>query len=129
MPDPWSSTASLDEAIQHRLADVLSTRASDPQQQEMADRYLSDLKLPAGARVVEIGCGTGIVCRRIAEQFPAVEVLGVDPSRVFVSLAREQSKATRENNLTNYASRGLRAVCISHLPLIGSNQGTTLSLH
>lgn len=92
MPDPWSSTGTLDEAMQLRLADVLRLRAEDPQQREMADRYLSELKLGRGAKVLEVGCGVGIVARRIAELHPGCEVLGVDPSPVFVSLAREKSK-------------------------------------
>jgi SAM-dependent methyltransferase len=56
----------------------------------MLDEYLGDLELaPApGERVLEVGCGTGAVARRIVERFDGVDVVGVDPSPAFVEHAR-----------------------------------------
>jgi ubiquinone/menaquinone biosynthesis C-methylase UbiE len=89
MPDPYASIAEADQALQMRLADVLELRAADPQQCEMLRAYLSEIQLPEGADVLEVGCGTGAVTRALA-QMPGVKAaVGVDPSPVFVAKARD----------------------------------------
>jgi ubiquinone/menaquinone biosynthesis C-methylase UbiE len=92
MADPYASIAQADESIQLRLADVLELRAAESQQRAMAEQYLSELQLPDGGRALEVGCGTGAVSRRIAERFVAIDVLGLDPSRIFVEKARQLGK-------------------------------------
>jgi ubiquinone/menaquinone biosynthesis C-methylase UbiE len=89
MPDPYASITEADESIQRRLAEVLELRAADPQQRDMTEQYLSKILLPDGARALEIGCGTGAVSRRIAERFPRIDVVGVDPCRIFLDKARQ----------------------------------------
>ena len=42
-----------------------------------------------GARILEVGCGTGAVTRVLAAWPGVVEAVGVDPSPVFVAKARE----------------------------------------
>jgi|SRR5262245_8114754 len=91
MPDPYATIADTAPSLQERLADVLELRAADPQQQAMLRAYLSELDLPQGAKALEIGCGTGAVCRTLAELLK-LEVTGVDPSSVFVARARELGK-------------------------------------
>jgi ubiquinone/menaquinone biosynthesis C-methylase UbiE len=88
MADPYAAIAQTDPFVQQRLAEVLELRAADPQQRVMLREHLSQLKLPADARALEIGCGTGAVCRAVVELLK-ISVLGVDPSPVFVSKARE----------------------------------------
>jgi ubiquinone/menaquinone biosynthesis C-methylase UbiE len=88
MADPYAAIAQTDPFVQQRLADVLELRAADPQQQMMIRAYLSEISLPKGARALEIGCGTGAVSRAVVELLK-IEVLGVDPSPVFVARARE----------------------------------------
>jgi ubiquinone/menaquinone biosynthesis C-methylase UbiE len=89
MPDVYASIESADEAVQERLAEVLELRAADAGQQSMLDEYLADLPLPDGARVLEVGCGTGAVARTLAVRPGVGEVVGLDPSPVFVRRARE----------------------------------------
>ena len=88
MPDVYASIATADEAVQERLADVLELRAADAAQQAMLEDYLGDLPLPDGARVLEVGCGTGAVARAIAGRPGVGSVVGLDPSPVFVEHAR-----------------------------------------
>jgi SAM-dependent methyltransferase len=38
-----------------------------------------------------VGCGTGAISRRIARRFPEADVVGVDPSSIFIQRARELS--------------------------------------
>ena len=85
MPDVYATIDQAPEALQHQLADVLELRAADAQQRAMLEAYLADVPL-SGARVLEIGCGTGAICRRLARD--AATVLGIDPSPVFVKRAQ-----------------------------------------
>lgn len=88
MPDVYIGIAAADESVQRKIADVLELRAADLQQRAMLEDYLADLPLSRGARVLEIGCGTGAVARTIAG-LPAVgDVVGLDPSPVFIDQAR-----------------------------------------
>jgi SAM-dependent methyltransferase len=88
MPDVWSMVAELDPAAQERLAAVLETRGADPQQQAMRRAFLGDIRFPARARVLEVGCGTGVMSRVLA-RWPGVgSVVGVDPARALLAKAR-----------------------------------------
>ena len=89
MPDVWSMVAELDPAAQERLAAVLETRGADPQQQAMRRAFLSDIRFPAGARVLEVGCGTGVMSRVLARWPEVGSVVGVDPARSLLVKARE----------------------------------------
>lgn len=88
MSDVYAAITEVAPEFQERLVDVLEMRASDPRQQAMWEAYLSGVNFPPAAQVLEIGCGTGAVSRVLA-QWPGVgQVLGVDPSPVFIAKAR-----------------------------------------
>jgi ubiquinone/menaquinone biosynthesis C-methylase UbiE len=88
MPDPYACIADADPSVQARLSEILELRAADPQQQAMLQAYLTELDLSRGARVLEVGCGTGAVSRAIRATL-GVAVVGVDPSPVFIEQARK----------------------------------------
>lgn len=92
MPDVYASIAEADQATQARLAEILEMRAADPQQRAMVEQYLSEIELPKGARALEIGCGPGPVTRRLAGLAEVSEVIGLDPSPVFLEKAWELAK-------------------------------------
>ena len=89
MPDVWASVTELDEIAQERLATVLETRGADPQQREMRRDFLSRVLFPAGAKVLEVGCGTGVLTRVLAQWTNVQSVVGVDPAISLVTKARE----------------------------------------
>lgn len=89
MPDVYATIADADAELQGKLADVLELRAADPRQREMLAAYTASLELPAGAELLEVGCGTGAVCRFLTTLPGAGHVTGVDPSALFVQRARE----------------------------------------
>jgi ubiquinone/menaquinone biosynthesis C-methylase UbiE len=89
MADVYATIAEADEELQERLAGVLELRAADPAQRAMLEEYTADLQLPEAAELLEVGCGTGAICRYLAT-LPGVDrVTGVDPSPLFVERARE----------------------------------------
>ncbi|AJA11770.1 methylase involved in ubiquinone/menaquinone biosynthesis (plasmid) [Sphingopyxis fribergensis] len=60
-------------------------------------RWRSELirRLPpsGGARIVDIGCGTGTLAIAIKQAFPDSEVIGIDPDRPALDLARGKAEA------------------------------------
>ena len=91
--DVYATIAEVDVATQERLAGILELRAADPQQRAMLDAYLSEIEFGPSARVLEIGCGTGSIARVLSRQPGVAQVVGIDPSPVFIAKARELSAA------------------------------------
>lgn len=92
MPDVYTKVAEAAPEILEGLMTALELRAADPQQRAMLHTYLTDAALPQGARVLEVGCGTGAVTRLLATWPGVVETIGVDPSPVFVARARQLAR-------------------------------------
>jgi ubiquinone/menaquinone biosynthesis C-methylase UbiE len=88
MPDVYATITEVEAEVQERLVDVLEMRVSDPRQRAMWEAYLSEIDFPPAAKVLEIGCGTGAVSRILAQWPGVAQVLGVDPSPVFIAKAR-----------------------------------------
>src|SRR5262245_3724949 len=91
MTDPYSAITRTEEALQARLAGLLELRAADPQQRAIRQSYLAELQL-SDARALEVGCGTGAISRTIAELSGIREVVGLDPSAIFLERARELAR-------------------------------------
>lgn len=89
MPDIYTRITEAPAQILAGLMSALELRAADPQQRGMLHTYLTDMTIPEGARVLEVGCGTGAVTRVLATWPGIGEAIGVDPSPVFVAKARE----------------------------------------
>jgi ubiquinone/menaquinone biosynthesis C-methylase UbiE len=89
MPDVWSTVAELDPAVQDRMAAVLETRGADPQQRAMRRTFLTDIDFSDAARVLEVGCGTGVLTRVLAEWPGVGEVIGIDPAASLIDKARD----------------------------------------
>ena len=89
MPDVYATISTADQETQELLAGVLELRAADPQQRDMLRAYTAELGDLQDAEVLEVGCGTGAVCRFLATLPGVRSVLGIDPSPVFIERARE----------------------------------------
>jgi ubiquinone/menaquinone biosynthesis C-methylase UbiE len=67
-----------------RVSDEIATRAA----------YLDLLGLRPGERVLDVGCGSGVVTRDVAARIrPGGRVVGLDPNRAFLVVARELAGA------------------------------------
>jgi cyclopropane fatty-acyl-phospholipid synthase-like methyltransferase len=89
LPDVFATITDAAPEILEGIMSVLELRAANPQQQAMLHTYLTDADIPQGARILEVGCGTGAVTRVLAAWPGVVEAVGVDPSPVFVAKARK----------------------------------------
>lgn len=88
MADVWTTVRDLDQATQERLADVLEKRGADSQQQAMRHAFLREVPFPRDARVLDVGCGTGVLTRVLARWPNVASVVGVDPAPALLEKAR-----------------------------------------
>lgn len=56
---------------------------------QIAPMFLSWLKIPAGRRWLDVGCGTGALCATIVDRCSPSSVAGVEPSEGFLKTAKE----------------------------------------
>jgi SAM-dependent methyltransferase len=93
--DPYARITEQGDDTVAALADRLEVRGRDPRQRWLWSDFLARAGYPPGARVLEVGCGTGIISALIAE-LPAVgETVAVDPSPLFVERARRRAPSVR----------------------------------
>jgi ubiquinone/menaquinone biosynthesis C-methylase UbiE len=85
-----------------KVINRLEFRDTDPTFSGWINTYLAKLPLDRAERVLDVGCGTGVVARRIAmrEEFSG-EVIGLDQGTSLIEAAREiaKRKVTGVNNL------------------------------
>ncbi len=61
-------------------------------------RRFRELKIPAFASVLDVGCGNGLNCIALAKQFPQMRFYGVDYVHEMIDAARQNAK---EHNVAN----------------------------
>ena len=89
VPDVFSDIINAPPEVLEPIVQTLEARAANPKLQAMLESYLGEIALPPGARILEVGSGTGPIARRLARLEGAKQVVGLDPSPVFVAKARE----------------------------------------
>ena len=88
--DPHRFVNELDASATERLVARLENRAKDKVFTRLFDKYVAELRLPASARVLEIGCGAGAMLRALARRADFTgHAVGIDQSPVFVDAARQ----------------------------------------
>lgn len=87
--DPHQFSSELDDESLLQLIGRLERRAEDDVFSRLLDKYLLKLNLNEHSRILEIGCGTGAVLRRLARSGRSFrEAVGIDQSATFVESAR-----------------------------------------
>jgi SAM-dependent methyltransferase len=89
--DPWSVIGQLDDATVAALAERIEVRAADPRQHQLWRDFLARATFPDSARILEVGCGTGVITEMIAELATVAEAVGIDPSEALVARARRRA--------------------------------------
>ncbi len=77
--DRIQSIGTLDTSRKLRFSDRLQ------------NAYTELFRLEEGARILEIGCGTGALCRALKRWYPSAEVVGLDRDDAFIDYARERN--------------------------------------
>lgn len=76
------------------LARLLELRGQKASEIAVRRGFLAFVGVRPGWRVLDLGCGTGVVSRALAERVGRRgRVEGIDPSRVFIREARERARA------------------------------------
>jgi ubiquinone/menaquinone biosynthesis C-methylase UbiE len=87
--DPFGRTDTLDDGTLEALVLRFEARGKHPLFSKMLREYLNAMDIAATARVLDIGCGTGLAARAIARGTGfAGTVTGVDLSSYLVSAAK-----------------------------------------
>lgn len=101
-PDVYLNINEVTGEMIERIIQRLEFRDTDPTFSSWINAYLDKLPLGSAERVLDVGCGTGVVARRIAlrEDFSG-EVIGVDYGANLIAAAHElaERKAPGVNNL------------------------------
>jgi SAM-dependent methyltransferase len=85
----WASDMS--PADRDRLAGMLEAQTRDPFLRKVAERSLELIRVGPGARVLEVGCGVGVLLPALAQLVgPTGKVVGLDYSAALLDKARER---------------------------------------
>jgi ubiquinone/menaquinone biosynthesis C-methylase UbiE len=107
MTDVWATVSDLDEPTQRRMADVLETRGADPQQRAMRHAFLAEIEFPGQTELLEVGCGTGVLTRVLANRVDVQSVVGVDLAPLLLEKARELAADLRDVRFVQSDARAL----------------------
>src|SRR6185436_1048826 len=82
-----------------RLVDTLENMISGGNLENILHATLNAAQLRPGERLVDVGCGSGVLAVLAAEQMaksgqPAGEIVGIDATPGMIDLARERARAT-----------------------------------
>lgn len=91
----WRDTEGLADAKARELAARLEHRARAEDEFSAREEYLTLFGLSPGEHVLDVGCGSGVVTRAIAQRVaPDGKVIGVDASRALLAVAQEHADAS-----------------------------------
>jgi ubiquinone/menaquinone biosynthesis C-methylase UbiE len=97
------------------MASLLERRARSSDETAARAAYLDLLAIGPGERVLEVGCGHGIVMREVARRLgPGGRAVGLDPGRAFLTIAREQADQTDWGKRVELREGDARALASRH---------------
>jgi SAM-dependent methyltransferase len=121
-PDPWRALDAQPNVA--ALIAGLEARGGTPTQTRLRRRFLRFVPVRAGARVLEVGCGSGVVLRDLAALAGRRgHVVGVDTSRAMLAAARRRCRPA-----PRAARIGLRHGDGAHLPFTPGEFDVTLGI-
>lgn len=126
-PDPWRALDAQPNVA--ALIEGMEARGAVPAQARLRRRFLRFVPVRSGDRVLEVGCGSGVVLRDLAALVGRRgRVVGADTSRAMLSAARRLSRPA-----PRAARIELRQCDGAHLPFppaeFDATLGITVILH
>ncbi len=86
--DPYRVTDTLDEGVLDAIATRLEGRGRHPAFVRMMDEYLDAMRIDGAEAVIDLGCGTGVASRRVAQRSGfSGYVTGIDQSPFLIGAA------------------------------------------
>ncbi|MGQ0751221.1 MAG: methyltransferase domain-containing protein [Betaproteobacteria bacterium] len=86
----WRDTAALNDAQAREHAARLELRAKAEDEVGARDEYLRLLDVKPGERALDVGCGSGVVTRALAQRVtPGGQVVGLDACAALLAVARK----------------------------------------
>jgi SAM-dependent methyltransferase len=105
----WRDTAGVSEAQASELAARLEHRAKAADEAAARNEYLELLGLSSGDRVLDVGCGSGVVTREIAKRVaPRGRVMGLDASPALLRVARQYAADAALDELVEFQAGDCR---------------------
>lgn len=102
--DVYRVTAELDDPTLDVMIARLETRGRQPRFARMMHEYLDAMNIAGASRVLDLGCGSGVVLRAIAQRAGfAGKVLGIDLSPYLIAAA---GRFTRDERAACAGVRG-----------------------
>ena len=94
--DPWRIEAGLGESQVRELARLIELRGRSDDEAATRQVYMDLLGPRPGERVLEVGCGSGVVTRELARRVrPGGRVTAIDPNPFFLTVTRELAEQER----------------------------------
>jgi ubiquinone/menaquinone biosynthesis C-methylase UbiE len=91
--DAYAMTDKLNDAVLDVIITRLEARGKHPRFQQMLHDYLNAMNIDAMQRVLDLGCGTGVAARGLAQRPSFVgQVLGIDLSTYLIAAAHRLSE-------------------------------------
>ena len=92
MGDPFQDVDKAGIEFAEVTAKTMEIRQSEPVMEKIVNDYLVELEFTTDRPTIEVGCGRGVISRRIARHAKETQVIGFDPSSNYIHLARDQSR-------------------------------------
>jgi ubiquinone/menaquinone biosynthesis C-methylase UbiE len=107
MPDLWQFIDEIDADKQAMAVKRLEDRAQIPKFAAIRENYFDKIGLPLSGRILELGCGTGAVCRAIASRTGFVgTVVGSDLSAKLIEVAKDITANLGLKNIEYFQADG-----------------------
>jgi ubiquinone/menaquinone biosynthesis C-methylase UbiE len=105
----WRDTKGVTTEEAREMAGRLELRAKAADETAAREEYLSLLGVAPGERVLDVGCGTGVVARAMAKRVaPGGRVFGCDSSPALLEVARQRAKDAGVDKLIEFRAGDCR---------------------